>query len=153
MRLVFGTHSADDMPNSAAPVKLVYGHSNRPSCRLLPARALGVRHQAARQGSDAPASRAARTDFSQRVRRLRGGAQRVQWRERPRASAYQLSAEGAAVRAGQQPQGRVVAAAEAGFPGYQVVLVSAQEPWRSLVAELFRRIGGWRTAIRPRALH
>src|SRR5262245_39537699 len=37
MRLVFGAHSADGMSNSVALVKLVYGHSNRPSRRLPPA--------------------------------------------------------------------------------------------------------------------
>jgi len=36
------------MINSVALVKLVYGRSNWPSRRLLPARAFGVRHQAAR---------------------------------------------------------------------------------------------------------
>src|SRR5215813_11670650 len=56
------------------------------------------------------------------LHRLRSGAEGIQRRTRPRTLVGQLSAEGAPVRVDEQPQRRLVAAHEAGIPGYLDVL-------------------------------
>src|SRR5499426_2149571 len=73
-----------------------------------------------------------------------GGAEGIQRRTRPRTLAGQLSAEGAPVRVGEQPQRRLVAAHEAGIPGYLDVLEGPQEQGSPVVAKLFCGVRGRR---------
>src|SRR5262245_65516259 len=65
-------------------------------------------------------------------------------RTRPRTLAGQLSTEGAPVRVDEQPQRRLVAAHEAGIPGYLDVLECPQEQGSPVVAKLFCGVRGRR---------
>src|SRR5215475_7739902 len=78
------------------------------------------------------------------LHRLRSGAEGIQRRTRPRTLAGPLSAEGAPVRVDEQPQRRLVAAHEAGIPGYLDVLECPQEQGSPVVAKLFCGVRGRR---------
>jgi hypothetical protein len=88
------------------------------------------------------------------LRRLRGGVEGVQRRNGPRPLADRVSPEGSPVRTGQQSQGRVRSAHEAGIPGDRHVLERPQEQGTPLVSELLRGICGWRAAdYSPAVVH
>src|SRR5262249_36145081 len=121
------------------------GNSQRSSRRLSPSCPLGVCHQAAWEGVWRCAPQAPGGNLPLGLRRLRGGAERIQRRIRPRPFAGELPTEGSAVRTGEQPQGRLVSSDEAGVSGNLHVQERAQERRCIVVAELFRGIGGRRT--------
>src|SRR5262249_27615039 len=72
---------------------------------------------------------------------------------RPRTLAGQLSAEGAPVRVDEQPQRRLVAAHEAGIPGYLDVLECPQEQGSPVVAKLFCGVRGRRADYDSPPIH
>src|SRR5262249_6016968 len=131
--------------NRISRIGLSCGNSQRSSRRLSPSCPLGVCHQAAWEGVWRCAPQAPGGNLPLGLRRLRGGAERIQRRIRPRPFAGELPTEGSAVRTGEQPQGRLVSSDEAGVSGNLHVQERAQERRCIVVAELFRGIGGRRT--------
>ena len=73
------------------------------------------------------------------------------WRSRPLAR--QLSAEGLHSRVGQQPEGCVVAAAQAGISEHQGILVGQKQQRSAIDPELFCSFGRRNSALRAQAIH
>ena len=139
-------------PNRSS-VKLVYGTQIRSSRGLYATRALGLHDQATRKGAQQRAPSATGNDLPRRLRGLRSRASRVQGPERSPPLARQLSAEGRHIRVGQQPEGCVVSAAQAGISEHQGILVGQNEQRSAIDPELFCGFARRSSALRAQAIH